>query len=204
VVPTSCFAVDPMEADGSTMQRYRDSLHHALESGDKDHVRRVVFDLGNEQMASGEFDEELFAVVLELLEDDEFLSNELNWHVLRIFDHGWDDLSEKQRARLLVAIARSFPKIVYWMGRFALADFVGQYYCTQDGLKAFERVIGAANPEVRFTTTPGLAQIAKRAVQKVHREHAIAVLRRLSHDDDAEVRKGAIYELAVLHKAGDV
>lgn len=144
-----------------------------------------------EASEDGPFPENLFEGIVQLIEQDQFLSMSGSYQLLMLFESEWSRLEERQKVNLLEVFGATYGRYADWMSCFVITELLGEYYCDERAFKLLCELEITSNETARALVPHGFEHIAKAAEKQSLQIQALARLRAMINDPSERVRNEA-------------
>ncbi len=191
-----------MSSESADERAVLQQIRRAISDGDAAALAERVYDLDTLLMMCGYFSAPLFAELLKIIEEPDFLKLEGSWQLLRLFENSWDYLSEEQRGELLAAMESSYGQFADWMACFVISEILGRQYADERALQSFSRLrkLGVLNQ--RSLVPHGLEHIVSGSRDKDVARRAFKELSNMRADSSEQVSDEVNASLARLANMG--
>jgi hypothetical protein len=159
----------------------------ALGDNDEAELDACREDIGSGDFCGLSFPDQLFSVLMDILDSDEAARSELTWRLILMFEVERHRLNDDQRARLFAVLERAYLKFFHWMSHFIVTEVLCTFAPPEAVLECLCRLGASARGAARVCLPHGFEHVVEGA-DGVVRQLAIEQLRLLACDEDAEVR----------------
>ncbi|MFT3913236.1 MAG: hypothetical protein QM704_03830 [Anaeromyxobacteraceae bacterium] len=136
-----------------------------------------------------------------LLARPDYLALEDSWKLCYFLDDAWPLLTGPQREALRGPLVAAFDEHGDFMGAFVIAELLGRRYSDEPALAALVELSRTAQTSARALVPHGLETLIVGCGREDLRARALARLRELTHDADAQVRQEAELSLRKVERA---
>ncbi|HMA34192.1 MAG TPA: hypothetical protein VKY74_06880 [Chloroflexia bacterium] len=174
-------------------------INHTIAAGDGEQLEAAGYQLGTLSIERGHFPERSFDSLLDLMNRQDFLDLEGSYHLLNVLDFQWEDLSERQKERLLPSLESSYARFKDHMSWVMISVLLGEQYKNEEAFQALRRLRSVEDEVQRSWVSHGLEHIVDSSGDDSLSRKAYAELVQMRNDPSEYVRHGVegfLWELA--------
>jgi hypothetical protein len=181
-------------------------LRRCIANEDADKLKELVDNIGTycyKESNDGEmFDNNLFNVIVEMMDEPQFLKMPGSYHLLMLLEFDWAMLSLGQKEKLLDAIARSYDKYSDWMASHVLAKLLGDNYCDEAAFTVLCELDKSSKETARSLLPMAFEYLARGSSDSTLKNKSIAELKRMLVDTSKEVQREANESISRIAQKG--
>ncbi len=178
-------------------------VNRAIAARDTEQLREAAFQIETVSMCAGHFPEQTFDFLIALMSRQGFLELKESSHLFYAFEFEWDNLSDSQKERLLVALESSYAKFTDSRSWFKISVLLGECYRNREALEVLRRLRRTTQAEeARSYVSHGLEHIVDCSGDDSLSREAYAELLQMRNDPSEFVRDGVEGFLRELANAG--
>lgn len=167
----------------------------------KEFIDKVdLYIIVEESADSDSFPDSVLDFILELMDQEMFLTMEGSSKLLLVLETDWSRLCAEQRQNLLHRIGSSYGRFKDWMSAFILSELLGQYYCNADSFHLLAQLRNTTDIKARSLVAHGFEHIAREAEDRILRKQAVSELMSMRRDPSPQVQSEAAEALAKIPK----
>ncbi|GEM_PF-1789618 len=133
------------------------------------------------------FNQQVFGCLIDLLQNDAFLSDENASIALSVFESDWSSLTSSQKSILLSNIVEAYSSFRDPIAWFTIAEIIGEYFANEEAFFALMRLKTTPEEEPRSLIPMGFEQIVRHSSRELAAK-AFSEIIKMRQDESEQVR----------------
>jgi hypothetical protein len=163
-------------------------IYQAIAASDGTRLREHAYTMETSALEADHFAEHDFELILDLLNQRNFLEMTGSFYILRVLENNWESLSDEQKERLLPALETAYGLFNDWMSWFVISELLGEYFGDEQALRVLSHLKSLHGEGPRSLVPHGLEHIVKGAGDEDLVRKAYTELSGMGNDPSEQVR----------------